>query len=241
MELLDLGIPTERQPALASLRDRLHEALGDDLASIVVYGDAGELTPISELDVLVVIAGVNVERLNRIGAAVRAARREGQISVLVLDPREIASAADVFPIKFLEIKRTGRVMVGDDPFRALEIDRGNLRLRCEQELRNIAVKLRRFYLLRAANPGGLATIVAQFLPPLVRALRYLLSLQEAGADDGDRRTVLETACRTLEVDPAPVPALLEAATGTEGPEGLVKLVAFMMRLSQRGAAAADRI
>ena len=244
MDLTDLPLDPKRREALETFCQRLGDALGDDLVAVLAHGDAvtGDgLADLSELEVLLVVSSLDREHLDLMAPLVADARRQARISVLTLAPEEIRGATDVFPIKFLELQRTGRLVCGADPLRSLEIDRAHLRLRCEQELRNISLKLRHFYLLRAGGHQGLAPVLGQFLPALVRALRYLLILQGETDEGLDSEAVLQRACDVLKLDALLAAPLLAAARGAEGREKLVKLLVLMMKLAGKAAEAADQL
>ena len=60
---------------------------------------------------------------------------------MVATKQEIISSCDVFPITFLDMQRRHRLLYGDDVLEALDVGRDHLRLRCEQELKNLQLRM----------------------------------------------------------------------------------------------------
>jgi predicted nucleotidyltransferase len=125
--------------------DRLTKALGDQLVSVVLFGGLakGEFVPDqSDVNVAVVFHAITPEVLERAAPLLRDGTREFRLSTMLLTAGELRDSADVFPVKFLDLQRRHQVLWGGDPFAQLAINRDHLRLRCEQELRNLLLRLR---------------------------------------------------------------------------------------------------
>jgi hypothetical protein len=82
-------------------------------------------------------------------------KRQQQIQATVLTLADLNTSMDVFPIKFLDMQQDYEVLAGEDVVKSLEIGRANLRLRCEQEIKNLMLKLRRMYMNSRSNPKAL--------------------------------------------------------------------------------------
>ena len=70
---------------------------------------------------------------------------------LIMTPEYIMNSLDVFPIEFLNIKLLHKTVFGEDLFQALEINRPDLRLQCERELKVRLIGLRQAYISSAGN------------------------------------------------------------------------------------------
>jgi hypothetical protein len=95
---------------------------------------------------------------------------------LLLTLDEITHASDVFPTKFLAIQRQRVLLLGADPFVGLEVSREHVRIRVEQELRNLSLRLRRRFLARHDDASALQLAIHSIAAPLESALHALLWL-----------------------------------------------------------------
>src|SRR5512147_1077956 len=65
---------------------------------------------------------------------------------LVMTPEYIVSSLDAFPVEFLDFKLIHKTVYGDDILRCLELDRKNLRLQCEREVKTKLIQARQGYI-----------------------------------------------------------------------------------------------
>lgn len=70
------------------------------------------------------------------------------------------------PTKFLDIQKHHAVLYGSNPFASLSISREQVRLRVEQGLRNIALRLRRQYVSTYDDPSALTEALRRIVVPL---------------------------------------------------------------------------
>ncbi len=135
---------------LETLRDRLQSELGDDLISLSAYGDfvkLGEYDPSrSEVNLMLVLADISTPVLDRIVDAISTAKRKVRLAVMTLTEEDLVQSCDVFPIKFVDMQENHRLICGRDVLSDLKIADDHLRLRCEQELKNLMIRLRAIYL-----------------------------------------------------------------------------------------------
>jgi len=182
------GAPPAVAAALSRLQEELRAAAGANLAALVVYGGLarGRFRPgRSDVNVVVVLRDASAVSLAAIAPALQAAWRTAAVEPMILTPAEIGPAVDVFPTKFLDIKRHHLVLVGDDPFASLDASPEHVRLRVKQELHNLLMRLRRRYLAAAGDRAELMLAVADVTRPLALVLADLLRLtgKEEPADD----------------------------------------------------------
>jgi hypothetical protein len=72
--------------------------------------------------------------------------KKGISAPLIMTPEYILHSLDVFPIEFLNIKLLHETVFGEDLFQNLAIDRKDLRLQCERELKVRLIGLRQGYI-----------------------------------------------------------------------------------------------
>src|SRR5580693_1149298 len=102
------GAPGEITAAIDKLTDALSRAAGPNLAGLILYGGLarGRFRPgNSDVNVVVLLHDASFSALIEIAPALQAARRSAGVEPMILTLREVSEAADVFPTKFLDIKR----------------------------------------------------------------------------------------------------------------------------------------
>ena len=101
----ETALPDKVGKGLNRVCTKLHEALGDQLISVILYGGLvkGEYSPRnSDVNVLLVLKEVTVEELDKATAPVQWGMREFGLAVMVVTENGLHGFTDVFPIKFLD-------------------------------------------------------------------------------------------------------------------------------------------
>lgn len=191
------GLAAPVREALDGLTGRLNDALGDALVSVALYGSAarGEYVEgSSDINVLIVVQQADVATLDRLTGPLAAARRGAMIHPMIMGEAELTSALDVFPVKFLDMRRGHLVLHGADVLGPHEVDWRDLRLRLEQQLRTSALRLRHQYLREHARPERLDAQLHQSLGTLLVSLDAMVYLLDpAHAWHARREDVLDAA------------------------------------------------
>jgi predicted nucleotidyltransferase len=185
MEQVDAGpnLPQPVQRALRLFLDAAQAALGPRLQSAVLYGSAaeGRLRPTSDVNLLLVLGGLDREALDGMADALRVAHASVGLDVMFLLEHELPAAAQAFAAKFADIRRRRRVLLGPDPFHDLAIPRAALVARLRQILLNLVLRLRRAYALHGLREDELARLVADEAGPLRTGAAALLELEGSRA------------------------------------------------------------
>lgn len=171
--------------ALQRLKDELTRAAGANLAGLVLYGGlargryrAGQ----GDVNLIVLLHDVSAASLAVVAPALRAAWRAAAVEPMILTPGEVHAVAVAFPTKFLDIKEHHVVLAGADAFANLDVPREAIRRRVAQQLRNLALRLRRRYLSIVDDRAAQAAALAAAARPLAleaAALLRLVSLSKA--------------------------------------------------------------
>jgi hypothetical protein len=151
------SIPETLLNDLRSITATLKTNLGDTLQSVVLYGGVAKNELVKDTDrvtLMIVLKEINTATLEKVGDAL-GGKRQQQIQATVLTLADLNTSMDVFPIKFLDMQQDYEVLAGEDVVKSLEIGRANLRLRCEQEIKNLMLKQRRMYMNSRSNPKAL--------------------------------------------------------------------------------------
>lgn len=202
-KLAALPEPVARR--LEELKTTLVEKLGDDLEAMLVHGSAvrgGYRSGTSDVDVVLVLRRDPEDKLEAIGPALQLARYSARIEAMLLSSGDVRGASDVFPLLYDDIARCHVCLHGKSPFADMRTTPEHRRLRVEQELRELRIRMR-----RAATdmPPGLqlAGAVERKLKQARSALRALLALRGVEVDD-QLDAVVAAAADRYGMDAAPL-------------------------------------
>ena len=159
---MNSNIPSKLSADIQSLSSSLTESLSDNLVSVVLYGGMVKNAFIKETDrvkMMIVLKEVTISCLDKISEALISTKRARQIQLLTLTTSDLNTSTDVFPIKFLDMQQDYEVLSGDDVVKGLEVGRDNLRFRCEQEIKNLMLRLRAMYMQSRKNNEALQTML----------------------------------------------------------------------------------
>lgn len=199
----------------ASIRARLDEwtkslkqLLGDDLVGVLIHGSVarGEYRPgESDVDAIVVLREAKFGKLDAISNAMQLARYSARIEAMMITEQEIAGASDAFPLLYDDIKRCHVLLTGRDPFSTVEVHDTHRRLRIEQELRELQIRMRRIVTDAAGAKEAIGGALTRKVKQLRGPLHALLALKGISTPE-DLASVLARACEEYGVDRAPLRA-----------------------------------
>ena len=121
--------------------------------------------------------------------------KKGISAPLIMTPEYIMHSLDVFPVEFLNIKLLHETLFGEDLFQNLEIDRKDLRLQCERELKVRLIGLRQGYIASMGDAKILSDLFVNTISgyiPLFRGMIFILG-KEPPLKNEDVLQVLENA------------------------------------------------
>ncbi len=240
---LPQGIPSGIGSELDRLCAGLAGAAGGAVASVVLYGGVarGRYTPgRSDVNVLVVLAEDGGAVLRSISPHLAAARRSIRVEPYILAAAEFQAAALLFPTRFLDMRDHHVVLAGPDPFEGIAIPEEALRLRTEQELRNLLIRFRRAVLEAGEDGLAQAGAVRRVAVPLSIEFAALLRLRgRAPGPEADLGTIFRMAAETLGLDAgvlSEISALREATGAAPDAAGLCDRTIGILHHTNRLAA-----
>ena len=197
---MKLKVSEQVHKRLDELVSALKKAHGEALLAVLVHGSAarGGWREGSDVDLVIVLEESTREALEASSNALQGARWAARIEAMILVKREITRAADVFPIFYDEIRRCHVVLHGDDPFKDLKIEPHHLRLRIEQELREVQIRLRRAVVDAQGANDALRGAVSRKIKQVRSPLRALLEQKKIDVED-DLPAVLKVAGKTFDI------------------------------------------
>jgi len=196
---------TLREP-LAQLIEGLQARLGDHVESLTVVGSA--LTDdfrdaVSDINTVVVLDEHGMEALKAIASLAKPMSRRKVSPPLLMTAAYIERSRDVFGVEFLDFQLTHETILGDDPFEAIALEKQDVRLQCERELKALLVRLRQGWIASCGDVrlvGDLLISSAKGLTPLLRAMLWLKDIERPRTIEA---TLREAAARFgVELDAA---------------------------------------
>jgi predicted nucleotidyltransferase len=140
---------------LAELVNRLKEAAGKNLESVILYGSAarGHYKPgASDINILCTLVTMDVHELQLLAPVVHWwTRDEKEPPPLFFLTEELQRSTDVFAIESLDLQRAHRVLYGKDPVTDLQVPMNLHRVQVERDLRLLMMRLRQHVLLAGKN------------------------------------------------------------------------------------------
>lgn len=196
------SLPESVQKRLEAFTKSLESILQKNLVALLVFGSAirgGYDEQRSDVDVLIVLEDDSRKALTSISEPLRQARFSARIEAVILTEREIPRAADVFPLFYDDIRQQHVLLSGRDPFVGLHISDQHRRIRIEQELRELQIRLRRAVTDSAHTDELLSGLIYRKLRQLRAPLHALLRLQGFATKDS-LEDVLTTAATLYRLD-----------------------------------------
>jgi|ERR1700678_1674233 predicted nucleotidyltransferase len=195
---------------LQELVDRLKQAQGDGLRSVILYGSAaaGEHNEhFSDLNVLCVLTRVSPAELAGSGPIFEWWRKLGNPSPLLLSEEELRTSTDCFPIEFHDMQERRRVLFGKDLIQDLVIDRTFYRAQVEMELRSKLLRLRQKAADVLSDKPVLLRLMIDSVPNFLVLARHALLVSEMPC--GFRKREVVRHLPDIGVDGTPFDTLLD--------------------------------
>ena len=205
------GDPAAMDKLLSQLVERLNQAYGGRMVSVVLYGSAaaGDYDPaFSDLNVLCVLAEVSAGELARGEDLFRWWREQGNPSPLLVTQAELAASTDCFAIEFADIRRHYRVLHGSDVVAALPPPFRYLRPQLEHDLRAGLFRLRQKAAGAYSDPDLLRRLLADSVSTFCVLFRHALALHAVDAPHS-KREVIQLARQHFGLDALPFERLLD--------------------------------
>lgn len=195
---------------------RLQEAGGEKIESVVLYGSAarGEFNEqYSDVNLLAVLRDTRGETLNQLAPVLdwwtnKLHRRPP----LLISEEELRTSADVFAIETIDLKANHRILHGRDLLASIDVPMNLHRVQLEHELRTLLLKLRQHYVLAHKSERDLRDAIAKSASSSATLFRHALIALGKPAPESRREVV--TQIGVLDgIDAAPLNAALDLREG----------------------------
>lgn len=162
------------------VKDHL-DILGDNIQSIIMYGSAvtHEFIPgKSDVNMLILLKNDSLDNLLNISHLQQKWCKRGVAVPFYLSEKFIIKSLHIFPLEVLDIKENYRVLQGIDVLNAIEIDKQDIFLQCERELKGFSIQLRRSSINLAQNEKQLFQLAADSMKDLIPVLKGIIALYD---------------------------------------------------------------
>jgi hypothetical protein len=220
-------LPEKIQKTAESFVADVRECFGERLRSVILYGPAarGEQQKGNDnATFMVVVPDNSPSELAPCTPFVKKWARHSITIPLFITPEYIRDSLDSFPLEFMEMRSSYRVIYGEDVLKALAFQECDIRNECEREIKGKLLHLRAEYLALRGDRKGLANLVHRSLNTFRLVFAGALHLKGIPA-------------------PEDTPGLLDAVTGAYGlDQALLKdLHALSLGALKPETAEADRM
>ena len=201
------------------LLDLLRRVYGEDLSSVVVYGSyvAGNYRhKSSDINLLILLQSCSPDALERFGRDGRSLLKKHRVTPLILTTAEFTASADVFPMEYMDIIASHKVLFGEDPTEHVQFSHKNLRHELEHQLRGALLSLRQLVLAARGRKRLLAAELKSWAGPMAAIFRGLLRLRGVEDVATDYSALIEQVNTVYELQPGPFLSLLSMREGGGG-------------------------
>lgn len=196
--------------------------LGRDLVCVAEYGKTVKR-------LLVVVESFEFNVFERAGGTVREYVKGGKTMPLFLTRETLRDGIDVFPLEFLDVKTTNRVLYGENIFEAMEFKKEYVRRELEFEFRSKLISLRQGYFEVAGDKKRVRELVSSAVPTLLPMCYGLLYVRDT-VIPADVDGIFAEITRVYEVDVDVLRAIERGETEKLSASELKEYVKKLMRL-----------
>jgi len=179
-------------------QDEILKSHKDSIHSIAITGSAltDDFDPEkSDVNSVLVLNKMDLGFLEVLASLGKTYGKKGISAPLIMTPEYIKHSLDVFPIEFLNIKLIHETLFGEDLFQHLLIERKDLRLQCERELKVRLIGLRQGYISSMGDAKILTDLFINTISgyiPLFRGIILILG-KEPPLKNEDVLKIIEDA------------------------------------------------
>jgi hypothetical protein len=207
LDILNMQI----RDSVKNFSEKLMAELRDNLQSITVVGSSltKDFRPgQSDINTVLVLGEQTLDSLRRIAGLARPMSKRKISPPLLMTASYIERSLDVFGIEFLEFQLAHETIMGDDPFAGLNINKKDVRLQCERELKAMLIRLRQGFIAAAANKKLVRDIListTKGLLPLLRAMLWLKDIERTAP----AVLTIKKAAEEFSVDMEPLKTIIQ--------------------------------
>lgn len=142
--------------------DNLKETFKERLSSVFLYGSCAVedcSKSFSDINLMVIIDNLKANDLKSSHKAVKKFVQKGKYVPIFMDKEEWFNSSDVYSIEYSDIKDRYKLVHGENLISNLNIEKCNLRFQCEQEIKNLLIRLRQTYVSKAEDKKAIKNLI----------------------------------------------------------------------------------
>ena len=200
MEDLKLSnIPAQAQTVIEPFLKDILANYKEDIISIYIIGSAitkGFHPKYSDINTVIVVKGIKIPFYDFIASLGKRYGKKKIRAPLIMTPDYINRSREVFPVEFLEMKLIHQLVYGDDVLKDIKIEKADIRLQCERELKGKHQHLCQGYIKAMGDKRTFTDLLVGSLSgyfPLFRGILFLYD-HEIPKEKGDVLYAMNECC-----------------------------------------------
>lgn len=161
--------------------ENLQAQFSERLSSVFLYGSCAVedcSRTFSDINLMVIIKDLRAFDLKEAHKASEKYTKEAKYLPIFMDKEEWLNSCDVYPIEYSDIKARHKIVHGENLIENLNIEKKYLRLQCEQETKNLLIRLRQAYLAKSTDMNAIKSIIKTSSKTFVVIFRTILRLSD---------------------------------------------------------------
>src|SRR3989337_375622 len=182
MEELKLSnLPAHVQTVIEPFLKDILANYKEDIVSIYIIGSAvtkGFHPKYSDINTLIVVKGIEIPFYDFIASLGKRYGKKKIRAPLIMTRDYINRSLEAFPLEFMEMKLIHHLVYGEDVLKDIKIEKSDIRLQCERELKGKLQHLCQGYIKAMGNKTTLTDLFVGSLSgyfPLFRGILFLYS------------------------------------------------------------------
>lgn len=160
--------------------EKLKENFGDNLVSVIAFGSQANVeNPKNNLNLMVVTNELSAENLYSISKPVQKWVKSKNPVPVVMNRDEWYSSFDVYAIEYGDIKSNYRIIYGADLVKDIVINKSDLRLQCESELKDLLLKYKVNFLMNINSDKEMKRFLDVVIKTILVIMRSILRLHNS--------------------------------------------------------------
>lgn len=159
--------------------DNLKETFKERLSSVFLYGSCAVedcSKTFSDINLMVIIDDLKAKDLKSSHKAVKKFVQKGKYVPIFMDKEEWFNSSDVYSIEYSDIKDRYKLLHGQNLISNLNIEKYNLRFQCEQEIKNLLIRLRQTYVSKMDDKKTIKNLIQNSSKTFMVIFRTVLRL-----------------------------------------------------------------
>ena len=172
---------------LKRLIENLNETFESRLSSVFLYGSCATeeySKSFSDINLMVVIKDLHATDLKKAHSFTKEFTKKSKYLPIFMDKEEWFNSCDVYSIEYSDIKDRYKILHGENLIDNLNIEKKYLRLQCEQEVKNLLIRLRQIYLAKASDKKSIKNLIQTSSKAFMVIFRTVLRLSDEQVPNG---------------------------------------------------------